>query len=345
MNPKFELSKKLIELGWKQIGKYFVNPKNERFVPRNVNGKTLLQKAENFIKDEKLQKEAAKAKAVTRQNISKFNKMANEFFAKTGFDLNTESWQRTIPKRMRMKPDELQLYVTKGGPTIIKHYDTLLKNAETSTYPAMRRINGRYEALYLDGLPLRGEHVRTKGWRPVSKETAEAYLIETSPNAAGKFVQTGIPMYRGVADRDIPKFFQGTNQRWYNSDINGAPTYAGKDGLQFLGVPVKTPTTKIEILRTPEQYPTSKHWRNDEPIGHFIPEQGIGITETPIYDDLSKAYGFYTILDPNIQVKALKGGTGLFDLSKKNPLLSVGIPAATLATLATILNTDDEQVY
>jgi len=54
---------------------------------------------------------------------------------------------------------------------------------------------------------------------------------------------------------------------------------------------------------------------------------------------LTKLKSFFTVLGPDVQVKALKGGTGWFNLAEKNPLLKWSVPigigsALTLNTLS-----------
>lgn len=84
----------------------------------------------------------------------------------------------------------------------MNHFNTLIKNgkkAKPNTY-ALRGTKGNYEAWFPNSLPLKGAYgdMYKSGWRKVTNQEAELYLIQTSPNAVGKFEVTGIPMYRGV---------------------------------------------------------------------------------------------------------------------------------------------------
>lgn len=349
LKPK--LSKALLDKGWKiaDNGVTILDPKGGRWRQAQINGERKLQREENFLKDkaseeQKLKDQETKAsnERKLKQKIKKFNDTAEEFGKRTGFySFNTEAWQAGIPKSARMNQEQLELYIDKGAPAIMKHYDTLINNGKKANPngPALRRTaDGKYQAYYETGLALKGKWANKyrAGWRDVSNLEAELYLIETSPNAAGKFVQTGIPMYRGISSAMIPEFLSYSRvQPWYNSNIANASHYTGKNGLAFFGAPIRTPETKVFITGQSNPNSTLQHWRmtdsDDSMSGYVTGGKGsINISEIPVIDEMVKGVykdqtrGFATLLGEGVRVKALKGGTGLFDLSQMNPLLYNG---------------------
>lgn len=343
---KKHLPDSLKSKGWKEIDGRIFDPKGEEYI---YNSEGRLNPAKSFKetqaqldKAKELKDNARKDAQKLRQKIQKFNKQAEQFGERTGFySFNTEAWQAGIPKSARMTSDQLQLYIDKGAPAIMKHYDTLIENGKKSKpqYPALRITkDGRYQAYYKTSLPLKGAWAQkyAAGWRDVTNQEAELYLIETSPNAAGKFVQTGIPMYRGISAAMIPEFLSYSRvQPWYNSNIGNASHYTGNNGLAFFAAPIKTPDTRVEIIRQSRPTSTLQHWRttdtSDSMSGYSTGGRGtINISEIPIIDEMVKGLpkeqtrGFATFLGDGVRVKALKGGTGLFDLSQMNPLLHNG---------------------
>ena len=355
-----ELPESLVSKGWKQVDGKIFSPKGEEFVYTNEGR---LQSKSSFDQTQKV--EGQKAKLIERQknmkkNIDKFNDKANEFADRTGFlSFNTEIWQAGIPKSARMSEEQLQQYITEGGPTIMKHFDTLMKNGakeNPGTY-ALRGSKGNYEAYFPTSLPLKGKLADQykAGWRKVSNADAELYLIQTSPNAAGKFEITGIPMYRGINQNMIPGFKRGKPQSWYSSLVENAEHYKklnernGHLGMGFYGAPVKTDKTHINIVRTEKANPSSTHWNSSgpDPIGAHLSNDpnAINITETYLTDDVSsRRPQLWTILGKNVQTKAVKGGTGMFDLTKANPLLQWSIPVGLATTIGfKTLNNEDKK--
>lgn len=131
-----------------------------------------------------------------------------------------------------------------------------------------------------------------------------------------------------------------------DNKIKNAHGYVEHNGNLFQAVPIKTNETKILPIITLKTHPSSNAWKKlgvkDDPIRNYIQDgsNGINISEVPLKDSLTKKDNiFYTILGTNVGVKALKGGTGLFDLAQKNPFLSLILPSALTGT--TILATSD----
>lgn len=331
-----ELSPALKAKGWRLAddGESFINPKGVSFM-RNSEGKLMSEESlANEIKTKTAQDKILKEKVNAKSNIKKFDEIAYNFADETGFFFDTKSWQAGIPKSMQLTPKQLQDYVTKTGPTIINHFKTLIKNgkqANPKTY-ALRGKKGAWEAYFPESLSLKGKYGEQykAGWRPVSNQEAELYLIQTSPNAAGKFEITGITMHRGVKQEALDDFKKGAPQQWYSSNVANSPTYSGTNGLRFFGAPVKTNKTNIKTITNSRANPHSNSWHAEgqDPIGQYIDgnSHSINISEVPLVDDMSKLKGFYTVLGNDVQVKALKGGTGWFDLSNPNPLMQLSIP-------------------
>lgn len=322
--------------GWKLAddGESFISPQGVSFM-KNSEGKLMSEESlANEIKAKTAQKKILKEKTTAKSNIKKFDEEAYNFAEETGFYFDTKSWQAGIPKHMQLTPKQLQDYVTKTGPAIMDHLKVLIKNgkeANPKTY-ALRGKKGQWEAYFPESLPLKGKYGEQykAGWRPVSNQEAELYLIQTSPNAAGKFDITGITMHRGVKEEALDDFKKGAPQQWYSSNVANSPTYSGPRGLRFFGAPVKTDKTNIKAITNSRANPHSNSWHSEgqDPIGQYIDgnSHSINISEVPLVDDMSKLKGFYTVLGNDVQVKALKGGTGWFDLSNPNPLRQLSMP-------------------
>lgn len=351
-----KLSPALKEKGWKvaEDGQSFIRPDGTHFV-RNKEGKlTSVESISQNFKDKQKEKIRTKNEKLIQTNIKKFNEEAYNFAQKTGFFLDTDSWQTGIPKGMKLNPEQLNEYVTKTGPTIMKHLDTLIENGLSNTPKtyALRGKKGQWEAYFPESLPLKGKYGEQykAGWRPVTNLEAELYLIQTSPNAAGKFEITGIPMYRGIKQEMFSDFKKGASQMWYSSNIKNADTYAEKNGMKFFAAPVKTDKTTIKPITHSRVNPSSNSWHTNgqDPISRYIEgdSHSINISEVPLFDDLTKQKGFFTVLGPDVQVKALKGGTGWFDITKSNPLLQWGLPIGLTSLLGMgLLNNNNEKEY
>lgn len=353
------LSETLIKKGWKNVDGKILSPSGEEFI-RNAEGKLVSKKSlEESNKARKLSETVKKriSQKIEKQKeqINKFNQQAQDFADKTGFmSFNTEAWQSGIPKTARMTQDQLYQYITVGGPTIMRHFDTLMKNGlseNPGTY-ALRGPKGNYEAWFPNSLSMKGKLADKyqAGWRPVSNNEAELYLILTSPNASNKFEITGIPMYRGISKDMIDGFKKGQPQSWYSNLVENAEHYKeGPYGMGFYGAPVKTDNTVINMVRTQRAKPSSNHWNSsgkDPIIAHLSNNpNAINITETHLIDDVSvRKPQLWTVLGNNVQVKAVKGGTGMFNLSEINPLLQWSIPIGLATTIGfKSLNNEDKK--
>lgn len=66
---------------------------------------------------------------------------------------------------------------------------------------------------------------------------------------------------------------------------------------------------------------------------------------THLIDDVSvRKPQLWTVLGNNVQVKAVKGGTGMFNLSEINPLLQWSIPIGLATTIGfKSLNNEDKK--
>lgn len=354
-NKIIPLSQALIDKGWKQIDDVVFNPAGKQF-KRNSEGKLI--PIEQFAESQKRLDDLKKTRTVElekkqklKKNIDDFNEKAEDFFLKTGFSFDTESWQVGIPQGLRLSEKQLNEYVTETGPAIMNHFNTLIKNgkkAKPSTY-ALRGTKGNYEAWFPNSLPLKGAYgdMYKSGWRKVTNQEAELYLIQTSPNAVGKFEVTGIPMYRGVNVEALQDFKKGSPQQWYSSNVANAQEYSGTNGLRFFGAPVKTSKTNIVPIKTTKSNPTSTSWNaaGEDPVHRHVSGDGhsINITEVPVTDSLTKLKSFFTVLGPDVQVKALKGGTGWFNLAEKNPLLKWSVPIGIGSALTINTLTDDSK--
>ena len=129
-----------------------------------------------------------------------------------------------------------------------------------------------------------------------------------------------------------------------------ANTYAEKNGMKFFAAPVKTDKTKVKPITHSRVNPSSNSWHanGQDPISRYIEgdSHSINISEVPLFDDLTKQKGFFTVLGPDVQVKALKGGTGWFDITKSNPLLQWGLPIGLTSLLGMgLLNNNNEKEY
>jgi hypothetical protein len=131
---------------------------------------------------------------------------------------------------------------------------------------------------------------------------------------------------------------------WYNSNIKSADTYAEKNGMKFFAAPVKTNKTTIKPITHSKVNPSSNSWHTNgqDPISRYIEgdSHSINISEVPVFDDVSKQKGFFTVLGPDVQVKALKGGTGWFDTTKLNPLLQWGLPIGLMSGVSLLNNNE-----
>lgn len=349
-----DLPKGWAEKGWKLAddGESFI--KDGVSYMRNKDG---ILKSEKTLADEikiALKKETQeKVKKTLIKNIRKFDEEAYDFAEKTGFFFDTKSWQAGIPKGMQLTEDQLNDYVTKTGPTIIKHLNTLLKNGSKTnvTEYALRGGKGHWEGWFPDALPVKGKLKENynSGWRRLTDQEAELYLIQTSPNAAGKFEITGLSMRRGIKPEMFSDFKKGQPQQWYSSNPANSATYSGPNGMQFYAAPVKTNKTNIQPITTSKVNASSNHWTSDkmDPISRHIKgdTNSINISEVPVYDDLSKKKGFFTVLGKDVQVKALKGGTGWFDLKNPNPLAQWILPIGISSTIGIKALNNNENEY
>jgi hypothetical protein len=91
--------------------------------------------------------------------------------------------------------------------------DTLLKNGSKPnvTGYALRGGKGHWEGWFPNELPVKGKLKESynSGWRRLTDQEAELYLIQTSPNAAGKFEITGLTMRRGIKPEMFSDFKKG----------------------------------------------------------------------------------------------------------------------------------------
>lgn len=169
-------------------------------------------------------------------------------------------------------------------------------------------------------------------------------IIEDVP---GKFQITGIPMYRGVTLKALQDFKKGAPQQWYSSNVSNAQEYSGQHGLRFFGAPVKTDKTNIVPIKTSKSNPTSTSWNasGEDPIHRHVSgnSHSINISEVPVIDTLTDLKSFFTVLGPDVQVKALKGGTGWFNLAEKNPLLKWSVPIGIGSALTINTLTDENK--
>lgn len=80
---------------------------------------------------------------------------------------------------MQLTEEQLNDYVTKTGPAIIKHLDTLLKNGSKTnvTDYALRGGKGHWEGWFPDELPVKGKLKESykSGWRRLTDQEAELY--------------------------------------------------------------------------------------------------------------------------------------------------------------------------
>ena len=364
-NPKWEVTKE---------GRVFFNGGDGKleFV-KNAEGKwqskSSLEEGAAIRKRKMEEAKAAAAKAKARkEKIRDFEDAAEAFGDKSGFhDFSLSSWQQGVPKAYRMDERQLDLYMTKGAPAIWKSYDDLVRQGKKpvpDNGAGMRPIKDSdghvygYEVYYPEGLALKGKHRREAGWATVDMDTALTYLIANSENGRGKFVQTGINAYRGVPGTALADTFTGKPwQNWASSNkANGITYWKGTRGMTFQFLPVKTGRTKVSVIRNSGTNPSSNHWFSADagsPIKGYLSadSHAVNISETPLYDDLSESSGtflekrnpenrgYYTVTGEGVRIKAVKGGTGLYDLSK--PGILAGLSASVL--LKYIHNSRDER--
>lgn len=263
-----------------------------------------------------------------------------------GLDFSLEHWQ-SLASGHKMTDIEKQLYMIEAFPNFVRSYRNLTKVGEERLKKIGNKWYGWFDEPVVnnisDNLPVLKQKWN-KGWRELNGETgAMTYVIMNSEQAKGKFLYNGITMRQGIPELkgDIParrNFEKGSQnfEKWFDSDISGAPEYAHPDntkgGMMIYGIPIKPsflfPGTSDSprLIKRLSANPTSTNWNGaGDPIGAFLDrnsEKAIHISEGPLIDSAASrsqghtVKGIFTIVGRDIPVKSIFGGSGMYDTEK-----------------------------
>lgn len=370
------LPEKLAQNGWTVAEDgAFVNDKGQRFIRDKQTQRLISEDSFNKYREiEKNKKELKKAEIAKEKD---FEKMVDNFTEESGLDFSLRNWE-FLAKGHKMTDVEKHIYKTQALPNFIQTYRDLASQGK------LIKKNGKWYGWFdepvssqvNDKLPILKKNWE-KGFRQLQGETgAMTYVIMNSPQTKGKFLYNGITMRQGIPV--IKETASGTKirakhnfengignqeyEKWFDSDISGSQHYAGKDGLEIYGVPIKPSllfpkaNDEVTLIKRQTVNPSSNSW-NGTPnswIGEFLekhPEKRVHVSEGPLIDTAaSKGVGYpvkgvFTIVGQNIPVKSIFGGTGMYDIKGSNlfkPFMQYAAPIGLASTIGYKTLKDDD---
>lgn len=204
-------------------------------------------------------------------------------------------------------------------PQFVQTYNELIKSGKL-----IRQPNGRYTA---------------NGRKNLSNIETMYYIQANSPQGKN-LLYNGITMRSGIKDKH--SFETGKNnqnyEKWFSSNPRGAKAYGD---FAIWGLPVKPSIInpnwddQIRLIKRQKANPSSNNWAGG-PIGAYLSKdraRSVNMSEGVLTDDYATQVlnsdpikGVFTIVGPDIPVKSVFGGSGMYDVSPKklyNPFLSL----------------------
>lgn len=317
-----KLSNVLIKKGWRETKGRIFDPQGVEYI-RNKEGK--LQSLSSYKQTQAIEKriEENKSKAKARSNqqkkvIKEHNEEAEKFRLRTGLDYSLENWQ-SLASGHKMSQEEIDLFTKKAFPQFVQTYNELIKSGKL-----IRQPNGRYTA---------------NGRKNLSNIETMYYIQANSPQGKN-LLYNGITMRSGIKDKH--SFETGKNnqnyEKWFSSNPRGAKAYGD---FAIWGLPVKPSIInpnwddQIRLIKRQKANPSSNNWAGG-PIGAYLSKdrtRSVNMSEGVLTDDYATQVlnsdpikGVFTIVGPDIPVKSVFGGSGMYDVSPKklyNPFLSL----------------------
>lgn len=344
--------------GWKlaEDFKALLSPAEERFVIDPQSGRLMkeasldAQNSMNRINKmgETIQKKQKKAADQYNRQVSKFNKETELFKKDSGLDFSLENWENLASGR-NMSDKEKLIYMQEAFPRFVNTYEKLVREG------LLGRKNNQWIGYFENSVV---PNSKVLGWNDSYRQLdgnigAMAHIIANSPQAKNKLFWNGILMGQGIPDFKkidnsiIPakqNFINGDQNfmKWFSSNIAGSGAYANPNknkqfGLKLYALPIRPSLInsnyldEMSLIKRLTPHPTSTSWNGqpNSPIHSFIesvPNKKIYISEGPLKDSLASTYngfdtnGIFTVVSNEIPVKALFGGTGMYDISVENIL-------------------------
>lgn len=344
--------------GWRlaEDSKALLSPTKERFVVDPQSGRLMkeasldAQNSMNKINKigKTIQKKQKEATDQYNKQVSKFNREAELFKKDSGLDFSLENWENLTTGR-NMPNKEKLIYMQEAFPRFVSTYEGLLRNG------LLKRKNNQWIGYFENPIIPNSEVL---GWSDSYRQLggnigAMAHIIANSPQAKNKLFWNGILMGQGIPDFKrvnnsiIPakqNFINGDQNfmKWFSSNIAGSNAYANPNknkqlGLRIYALPIRPSLInsnfldEISLIKRLTSHPTSISWNGqpNSPIHSFIesvPNKKIYISEGPLKDSLASTYngydtnGIFTVVSNEIPIKALFGGTGMYDVSIENIL-------------------------
>lgn len=163
------------------------------------------------------------------------------------------------------------------------------------------------------------------------------YYIQANSPQGKNLLYNGITMRSGIKDKH--SFETGKNnqnyEKWFSSNPRGAKAYGD---FAIWGLPVKPSIVnpnwddQIRLIKRQKANPSSNNWAG----GAYLSKdrtRSVNMSEGVLTDDYATQVlnsdpikGVFTIVGPDIPVKSVFGGSGMYDVSPKklyNPFLSL----------------------